>query len=65
MSSPATVHPVIRTPRVLIVNAVGGRREARCTHCPWTYSNTVKTDVEYQARYHRGQHRAGRTAVTP
>lgn len=57
-------HPVIPAPRVLIVNATGGRREARCTHCPWTYNNSVKADVEMQARYHRGQHRTGRAEVT-
>lgn len=59
-----TVHPVIARPVVLLVNITGGRREARCTHCDWTYANTVKVDVETQARYHRGQHRTGRTAVT-
>lgn len=57
---PATpTAPAITRPQVLIVNAAAGRREARCVHCPWTYSNTVKVDVEQQARYHRGQHRAG------
>jgi len=34
---------------------------ATCAHCPWTYSNVVKSDVTYQARNHRAHHRAGAT----
>ena len=57
-------HPIVGRPLVIISDATSARRTARCAHCDWTYTNGVKTDVEAQARYHRGQHRTGRTAVT-
>lgn len=51
--------PTIPRPLVTISNATSTRRIARCAHCDWEYANTIKSDVEYQARMHRGQHRAG------
>jgi hypothetical protein len=60
----AAPHPIIARPLVIISDATSARRTARCTHCDWEYTNGVKSDVEYMARYHRGQHRTGRTAVT-
>lgn len=32
--------------------------KAECVACTWTYQNTVKTDVEYQAAMHRQSHQA-------
>lgn len=51
--------PAIARPLVTISNATSARRIARCAHCDWEYVNTIKSDVECQARMHRGQHRAG------
>jgi hypothetical protein len=36
---------------------------AECAHCPWTYRNTVRTDVEQHATAHRNEHRAAPTAA--
>ncbi|QIK83012.1 hypothetical protein [Sanguibacter sp. HDW7] len=52
-------NPAIARPLVTVSNATSTRRIARCGHCAWEYANTVKSDVEYQARMHRGQHRTG------
>lgn len=58
-----TTHEPIPNPKVTVSNATSTKRIARCHHCSWEYANTVKTDVEYMARYHRGLHRTG--AIQP
>ena len=35
------------------------RHNALCFHCPWEYSNVVKSDVQEQAKRHRDAHRRG------
>jgi hypothetical protein len=64
MSAHPTTYPTIDHPLVVISHR-SGKHTAQCGHCDWSYTNTIKTDVETQARYHRGQHRDGRTTVTP
>lgn len=60
-----SAHPVIKRPRVTVAPmGRGWPHQAWCAHCPWTYSNGVKSDVEWQARMHRDAHRAGRAEVT-
>lgn len=52
------------SPRIVFIHrlpAGDDRRvpfRAECVACRWTYQNTVKTDVEYQAKQHRATHQA-------
>ena len=62
--TPRAPHRVIAHPLVIVSNATTTLRTAACAHCDWSYTNSVKSDVGYQARYHRGQHRTGRAAVS-
>lgn len=63
VETPAAPHPVIGRPKVRIVATSPSDLTASCHHCDWTYSNSVKSDVEYMATQHRAQHRAGRTGA--
>jgi hypothetical protein len=51
-------YPPIARPRILVVR-LPKRHEARCTHCPWQYSNSGRSDVEFHARAHRFDHQSG------
>lgn len=58
-------HDPIPRPKVTVTtltySAAGNTKHvAACEHCPWSYSNFVKSDVQEQARRHRDDHRQGR-----
>jgi hypothetical protein len=57
-------HPLIPSPHVTVAAATSTRWIARCAHCDWTYTNTVKADVLDHAKWHRGRHRTGDIEVT-
>lgn len=44
----------VQPPRGAVkVTTVDGRHTASCAACGWTYSNTVRSDVEQHKRWHR------------
>lgn len=44
----------VQPPRGAVkVTTVDGRHTATCAACGWTYTNTVRSDVEQHKRWHR------------
>lgn len=65
MVTPAPEHQVVTRPRVPISKKNTTTYIARCHHCEWAFTETIRAAVEEQARYHRHQHRTGQLPVTP
>jgi hypothetical protein len=60
---------IVERPRVRVIVGPGSdpghpRYAVWCEHCTHTYANFAKTDVEDDAKRHRGLHRTGAIEVT-